>query len=149
MFYAVLEDACLELLSCTEIFFTYILLGAENNGLGAVFAINLVNGLIETLHLLVALCIVIDEVRLHAIVGTDAHDDDTRTSMSVTMPGNEREVQMLFFFDMSSMGMQSSPLSSFQVRMAPTLFSVARTQVSGWLAKSRAVLMPMACRRAA
>jgi hypothetical protein len=72
-----------------------------------------------------------------------------RASISVTMPGNEREVQILFFFDISSMGMQSSPFNSFHVRMATTLFSVARTHESAWLAKSRAVLIPNACRRAA
>ena len=72
-----------------------------------------------------------------------------RASISVTMPGNEREVQMLFFLLISSMGMQSSPFSSFHVRMATTLFKVARTHESAWLAKSRAVLIPKACRRTA
>ena len=72
---AVLEDACLELLSCTEFFLADVLLGGEDNGLGAVFAINLVDGFVETFHLFVALGVVVDEVRLHAVVRTDAHDD--------------------------------------------------------------------------
>ena len=87
---AVLEDACLELLSCTEIFFTYILLGAEDNGFGAEFTINLINGLVETLHLLMSLCVVVDEVRLHAIVRTDSHDDDSGTFVVVALAEDPR-----------------------------------------------------------
>ena len=82
---AVLEDTCLHLLPYAHVLLVGILLGAEDDGLGAVFAVDSVDGLVETFHLLVALCVVVDEVRLHTVVGTDAHDDDARTLVVVAL----------------------------------------------------------------
>ena len=38
---AVLEDACLHLFACAHVVLRDVLLGADNNGLGAIFAIDL------------------------------------------------------------------------------------------------------------
>ena len=56
--------------------FLRVLLGTEDNGLSTVFAVYLIQDLVELLHLLMTLCIIIDEVRLDAGVRNDSHDDD-------------------------------------------------------------------------
>ena len=81
---------------------------------------------------------------LPQFLGTAGSKVGDAGAQGFTMPGKLREVQMLFFLLMSSIGMQSMAFSSFQVRMATTLFKVVRTHDSARLAKSKAVLMPEA-----
>ena len=80
MLNAVLEDIGLTL----TIRFS-ILLGTQNDGFRTVFTIDLIQHLVEPFHLLMPLSVVVDEVRLNAIVRTDAHDDDSGTLVVVTL----------------------------------------------------------------
>lgn len=66
--------------------FLRVLLGTEDNGLSTVFAVYLIQDLVELLHLLMTLCIIIDEVRLDAGVRDDTHDDDTGPFILVALP---------------------------------------------------------------
>ena len=80
MLNAVLEDISLAFTARLR-----VLLGTQNYSLGAVFTIDLIQCLVEPFHFLVPLSIVVDEVRLYAIVGTDTHDDDTCTLIVVAL----------------------------------------------------------------
>ena len=80
MLNAVLEDISLTL----TIRFS-ILLGTQNDGFRTVFTIDLIQHLVEPFHLLMPLSVVVDEVRLNAIVRTDAHDDDAGTLVVVAL----------------------------------------------------------------
>ena len=62
-----------------------ILLGTQNDGFRAVFTVDFIQCLVEAFHLLMTLCIVVDEVRLNAIVWTDAHDDDSSTLVVIAL----------------------------------------------------------------
>ena len=53
-----------------------VLLGAENNGLGAMQAIDAVDDLVEAAHLLELLGIDVEKVLLDGAVRTNAHDND-------------------------------------------------------------------------
>ena len=77
---AVLEDICLSFTA-----WLCILLRTQNDGFRAVFTVDFIQCLVEPFHLLMPLCIVIDEVRLNAIVRTDAHDDDSGTLVVVAL----------------------------------------------------------------
>ena len=62
-----------------------VLLGAQDKGFGTVLTIDLIQHFVETFQLLVALCVVVDEVGLDARVGTDAHDDDASSLVMVAL----------------------------------------------------------------
>ena len=62
-----------------------VLLGAKDKGFGTVLTIDLIQHFVEAFQLLVALCVVVDEVGLDARVGTDAHGDDASTLVVVAL----------------------------------------------------------------
>ena len=55
--------------------FLSILLGTDDNGLGAVHAVNAVDDLIEAPHLLDLLGIDVEQILLDGAVGINAHDN--------------------------------------------------------------------------
>ena len=59
--------------------FCGVLLGAKDNRFRAVFTVDLVECLVDAFQLLVPFGIIINEIGLYAVVGTNAHDDDTGT----------------------------------------------------------------------
>ena len=77
---AVLEDICLSFTALLR-----ILLGSQNNGLRAKFTVDLVQSLVKPFHFLMPLCVVVNEVRLYAIIWTDTHDDDSCTFIVVAL----------------------------------------------------------------
>ena len=81
----IMLDAILEDVSLSFTAWLCVLLGTQHNGFRAVFTINLIQCLVEPFHLLMPLSVVVDEVRLYAIVWTDAHDDDTGTLVVVAL----------------------------------------------------------------
>ena len=62
-----------------------VLLGAKDKGFGTVLTIDLIQHFVESFQLLVALCVVVDEVGLDARVGTDAHDNDASSLVMVAL----------------------------------------------------------------
>ena len=80
MLNAVLEDISLAFTT-----WLCILLRTQNDGFRAVFTVDFIQCLVEAFHLFMPLCIVVDEVRLNAIIGTDAHDNDSGTLVVVAL----------------------------------------------------------------
>ena len=80
MLNAVLEDVSLAFTTWLR-----VLLGTQYNSLRTEFTINLIQCLVEPFHLLMPLCVVINEVGLYTIVWTDTHDDDTGTLVVVAL----------------------------------------------------------------
>ena len=62
-----------------------VLLGAKDKGFGTVLTIDLIQHLVEAFQLLVALCVIINEVGLDARVRTDAHNDDASPLVMVAL----------------------------------------------------------------
>ena len=62
-----------------------VLLGAKDKGFGTVLTIDLIQYFVEAFQLLVALCVVVDEVGLDARVRTDAHDNDASSLVMVAL----------------------------------------------------------------
>ncbi len=82
----VVLDTVLEHASLALAAFGGVLLRAKDDGLRTVETVDLIQCFIELLHLLVTLSVIVHEVRLYAVIGTDAHDDDTSPLVVIALP---------------------------------------------------------------